>query len=68
MRFICSGLRSESFAISGCSFEVVLHAFRSFASLPKCLRPARDIGSLSCTGVGVSCLAGCIGHISVALS
>ncbi len=32
-----------------------------------CLSPAREIG-LSCTGSGISCLGGCIGHIFVAMS
>jgi hypothetical protein len=68
LMFICSGFRSESFYISGCCFLVALHAFRSFASLPICLSPAREVGGLSFMGVGVSCLVACIGHIVVAMS
>jgi hypothetical protein len=69
LRLTCSGFRSESFAISGCSFAVVLHSFLSFASLPTCLSPAREICGLICTGIGVSCLVGgCIGHVLVAMS
>jgi hypothetical protein len=68
LRFICSGFRSESSAISGCSFVVVLHSFLSFASRPICVSPAREIGDLSCMDVGVSCLDACIGHILVAMS
>ena len=54
--------------VSGYSFVVVLHSFRSFASLPICLSPAREIGGLSIAGVVVSCLVSCIGHILVAMS
>ena len=68
LRFICSGFRSESSAISWCCFVVVLHSFLSFASLPICLSPAREIGGLSFTGVGVSCLVDCIGHILAVVS
>ena len=67
-RSICGGFRSESSAISGCSFVVVLHAFLSFRSRPIFLSPAREIGGLSCVGVGVSCLVFCIDHILVAVS
>ncbi len=62
------GFRSGSFAISGWSLVLVLHSFLSFASLPICLSPAREMSDLSCTGVVVSCLVGCTGHISVAMS
>ncbi len=65
---MCGGFRSGSFTISGYSFVVVLHSFRSFASLPSCLSPAREIGGLSVAGVVVSCRVSCIGHILVAMS
>ncbi len=65
---MCGGFRTGSFTISGYSFVVVLHLFRSFASLPICLSPARAIGGLSVTGVVVSCRVSCIGHILVAMS
>ena len=68
MRFIYSGFRSESFAISGCCFVVTLHAFRNFAILPIYLSPAPEIGGLSFAVVGVSCLVACIGHILVAMA
>ncbi len=68
LRFICSGFRSESSAISGSCFVIALHPFISFASLPICLSPDRKIGGLRCTGVGVSCLVACISHILVAMS
>ncbi len=47
---------------------VLLHSFLSLASRPICRSPARDIGGLSCIGVVVSCLGGCIGHMVVAMS
>ena len=66
--FMCGGFRFGSFTTSGYSFVVVLHSFRSFASLPICLRPAREIGGLSVAGVVGSCRVSCIGHILVAIS
>ena len=66
--FMCGGFSSGSFTISGYSFVVVLHAFLSFASLPICLSPAREIGGLSFAGVVVSYRVSCIGHILVAMS
>jgi len=68
LRFICSGFRSESSAISRCCFVVELYAFRNFASLSIYLCPAREIGGLSCAGVDVSRLVACIGHILVTMS
>jgi len=68
LRFICSGCRSESPAISGCSLVVLLHSFLIFASRPICLSPAREIGGLSYAGAGVSFLVACIDHIWVAMS
>ncbi len=68
LRFICSGFRSGSFAFSGYNVLAVLHSFLSFASLPICRNPAREIGGLSDAGVDVPCLDGCIGHILVAMS
>ena len=65
---MCGGFSTGSFAISGHSFVVVLHSFRSFARLPICLRPAREIGGLSVMGVVVSCRVSCICHILVAMS
>ena len=65
---MCGGFRSWSFTISGYSFVVVLHSFRSFASLHICRSPAREIGSLSVAGVAVACRVSCIGHILVAMS
>ncbi len=65
---MCSGFRSGSLTISGCSFVVLLHSFLRFASLPICLSPAREIGGLSYTGIGISCLGDCIGRILVVLS
>ena len=65
---MCGGFRSGSFKISGCSFVVVLHSFWSFASLPICLSPAREIGGLSVAGAVVSSRVTCIGHILVAMS
>ncbi len=65
---MCGGFRTGSFTISGYSFVVVLHSFRSFASLPICLSPAREIGGLSVARVAVSCRVSCIGHILVAMS
>ena len=62
------GLGRSHFTISGRSFVVVLDSFLSFVSLPVCLSPSRQIGGLSRTGLGVSCLVGCIGHILVAMS
>ena len=47
---------------------VVLHLFLSLACPPICLRSARDIGGLSCVGIDVPCLGGCIGHMLVAMS
>jgi len=67
-RSICGGFRSESSAISGYSFVVLLYSFLSFASRPVCLSPAREIGGSSCVSVDVSCLVVCIGHILVAMS
>ena len=55
-------------AAFGCSFMVMLHSFLSLAYLPTCLRPALDIGGLSCVIVFVSCLGVCIGQILVAMS
>ena len=70
LRFICSGLRWKSSAISECSFVELLHSFLSLASRPICLNPAREIGGLGSAGVGVSyCLIACIiGHIFVAMT
>ncbi len=68
MRFICSGFRSGSFAISGWNVLAVLHSFLSFASLPVCLKPVQEIGDLSDAGGDVASLVGCIGNISVAMS
>ena len=53
LRFICSGFRWKSSAISECSFVELLHSFLSLASRPICLNPAREIGGLSSAGVGV---------------
>ena len=64
---MCGGFRTGSFTISGYSFVVVLHSFRSFASLPICLSPAREIGGLRDAGVVASCRVSCIGHILVAM-
>ena len=64
---MCGGFRSGSFVISGYNFVVVLHSFLSFANLPICLSPAREISGLSVAGVFVSCLVSCIGHILVAM-
>ena len=65
---MCGGFRFGSAMISGYSFIVKLHSFRSFASLPICLSPALEIGGLSVVVVVVSCLVSCIGHILVAMS
>ena len=65
---MCGGFRSGSFAFSGYNLCVVLHSFLSFASLPICLSPAREIGGFSVTGVVVACLVSCNGHISAAMS
>ena len=65
---MCGGFRFGSVIISGYCFVVVLHSFRSFASLPICLSPAREIGGLSVAGVVVSYRVSCIGHILVAMS
>jgi hypothetical protein len=65
---MCSEFRSGTLTIPGCSFVVLLHSFLIFASLPIWLSPVREIGGLSCTDIGVSCLGGCIGHILVAMS
>ena len=65
---MCGGFRFGSAMISGCIFIVELHSFRSFASLPNCLSPAREIGGLSVTVVDGSCRVSCIGHILVAMS
>ena len=54
--------------MSGWDFWVVLPSFLSFASLPICLSPAREIDGLSVAGVVVSCLVLCIGHILVDMS
>ncbi len=62
------GLRSELVAISGWILAVLLHSFLSFARRPICLSPVRDMSGLSCTGVVVSSLRGCIGHILVVMS
>ena len=65
---MCGGFRSGSFTTSGYSFVMVLHSFRSFASLPICLSPARETGGLSVAGVVGSCRVSCIGHMLVAMS
>ena len=65
---MCGGFRSGLFTTSGYSFVMVLHSFRSFASLPICLNPAREIGGLSVAGVVGSCRVSCIGHMLVAMS
>ena len=46
---------------------VVLHSFLSFANLPISLSPARENCGLSGAGFVVYCLAGCIGHILLAI-
>ncbi len=68
LRLICRGVRSGSTASAGWSLDVLLHAFRSFARRPICLRFARDIGGLSWVVAGVSCLGCCIGQTLVAMS
>jgi hypothetical protein len=65
---MCGGFRLGSFAFSGYNLCVVLHSFLSFASLPICLSPAREIGSFSVTCVSVSCLVSFVGHILVAIT
>ena len=65
---MCGGFKSGSFAFSGYSVCVVLHSFISFASLPNCLSPAREIGCFSVTGIVGSCLVSCVGHIMVAMA
>ena len=65
---MCGGFRSVSFTIYGYSFVVVLHSFRSVASLPICLSSAREMSGLSVAGVVFSCRVSCIGHILVAMS
>jgi hypothetical protein len=65
---MCGGMRSGSFAFFGYSLCVVLHAFLSFASLPMCRSPAREIGGFSVIGIVGSCLVYCVGHILVAMS
>ena len=65
--FMCGGFRTGSFTISGYSFVVVLHSFRSFASLPICLSPAREMCGLRDAN-DASCRVSCIGHILVAMS
>ena len=65
---MCGGFRSGSFTTSEYSFVMVLHSFRSFASLPICLSPAREIGGLSVAGVVGSCRVSRIGHMLVAMS
>ena len=62
------GLGQGRLLFPGIIFFVVLHSFLSFASLPICLCPAREIGGLSVAGVVVSCLVSCIGHILVAMA
>jgi len=47
---------------------VLLHSFQSLASRPICLRPALNIGGLSCVIVVVSCFGVCIGQMCVAMS
>jgi len=54
--------------VSGRSLIFVLLSFLSLASRAIYLRPGLDIGGMSCVGIDVSCLAGCIGHIFVAMS
>ena len=44
--FMCVGFCSWFVEASGLSLAVLLHSFRSFASLIICLRPALDIGGL----------------------
>ena len=46
----------------------MLHLFLSLASLPICVRPARDIGGLCLVGIDVSFLGGCIGDLLVAMA
>ncbi len=65
---MCGGFRSGSFAFSRYSLCVVLHSFLSFASLPICLSPAREIGGFSVTDIVGFCLVSCVGHILVAMT
>ena len=65
---MCGGFRFGSAVISGYSFIVELHSFRSFASLPICLSPALEICGLSVMVVVSSCLVSCFGHSFVAMS
>ena len=53
---------------SGFRLAVLLHSFRSFASLLICLSPAPDIEGLGCVLVVVSNLGVCMGQIWVAIS
>jgi len=65
---MCNELRSALLAISGWCLVVVLHSFLSLPSRPISCSPTRDIGGLSCVGVAVSYLGGCIGHMVVAIA
>ncbi len=66
--FMCIGFCSWSVEAYGFSLAVLLHSFRSFASLLICLSPALDIGGLGCVMVVVTDLGVCIGQIWVAMS
>ena len=61
--FMCIGFCSWYVEAYGFYFAVLLHSFRSFASLLICLRPALDIGGLGCVMVVVSGLEVCMGQI-----
>ena len=50
--FMCIGFCSWSVEASGLSLVVLLHSFRSFASLLICLSPALDIGGFGLCGGG----------------
>jgi len=47
---------------------VLLHSFRSLTNRPICLRPALDIGGLSCVIVEMYCLGVSMGQMWVAMS
>ena len=63
-----AGLGRGHLLFPGIVFCVVLHSFLSFASLPICISPAREIGGFSVTGIVGSCFISYVGHILVAMS
>ena len=60
---VCGAVEASRFRLA-----VLLHSFRSFASLLICLSPVLDIGGLGCVLVIVSGLCVCMGQIWVAMS